>query len=328
MAYSREYLESLRKSEKPTEEFRLVVQKLADKVFANQVLTSAEEQFVCGTIERLKNAKNQRDINIHEHKSCNNYVFRNRYLLYFNDLNGDKPVYDFDGEIIEKRKKADIDFLQKEYENWFNDIEGKMSGNELINYVAQETIYQIKELNKYCDILVIGANRKEYLRKSLVLHGKYIYLIVKEYFQEIGKNEIVIQLDERKILIDGFTYVHTMFRHFAEGIKEHQFTKSYHFDKNIGFKAIPNFLSDAINCFKSLPQSKSFNNRDLHFIFNDKIYLLWVRPFSKYNKGIIKVDYLRVQTFYPVDNQKDLLRIKDFSGFRTNCRFKYLLKDD
>ena len=327
MTYTREKLHSLNSQKEKPENYEEVVQELANKVFAKEKISLAEEHFVCGIIENLRNKDGVKDLDIYEINSCENYLFRDRYLIYFNDLDGYKPAFNFTGEIPFNEKKKDIAFLQKQYEDWKNLIANKLNGTELINYVSQETNSQLRELEKYCSKLQIGSNRKEYLKKSIILHGKYIFLLVKEFYQELGKNEEIIELHGKQILIDSFTYVHTMFRHFAEQIKLHQKNKSYHFDENIGFKTIPNFLSDAIKCYKQSQESHSFNNNNLYIIFNKKKYAIWFRPFTKHLKGNRKVEYLRVQTFYPITNIEDLKKLSHHEEISTSCGFRFLIKN-
>lgn len=327
MTYTREYLEDLRLSEGFTQEFKNVFENLGNKVFADEKITLAEEQFVCGLIETLKDKNDQIAHDIRNYKSCQNYRFRNRYLLYFNDLNGYKPVVNSKGEMSKESKAIDVAFLEDEYQKWSELIQNKTTGNEIINYVAQETKQQIKELEAYCEGLMIGANRKEYLQKSLTLHGKYIFILVSEFYQELGKKEIIIELNNKKVLINGFTYIHTLFRHFAEGIKEHQLTKSYHFDQSVGFKTIPNLLSEAILGYKSLTESIDFDYNNINFTFNKKVYAIWFRPFSKYEKKVGKVEYLRVQTFYPIGLQRDLEKLADTMEVESTSGFIYHIKN-
>jgi len=327
MNYTREKLQSLNTEKGKPADFDEVVQTIATKVFASQEISLAEEQFVCGIVEELRDAKGEKNINIHDYTSCKNYLFRNRYILYFNDLNGYKKVFNHQGEIPIDRKRIDVSFLQKQYEDWNSFITNKSNGSELINYVSQETKHQLKKLDKYCERLQIGGHRKDYLKKSIVLHGKYIYLLVKEFYQELGKDEEIIELNGEKILIDGFTYVHTMFRHFSEQVKEHQSDKSYHFDENIGFKTVPNFLLNAIECFKNIAESNKFNNKYLKIVYNGAKYAIWFRPYTKYLKGNIKIDYYRVQTLYPIENKADLDGLIDYNEIKTNCGFSFLIKN-
>src|SRR5690606_35189264 len=145
--------------------------------------------------------------------------------------------------------------------------------------------------------------------------------------QELGKDNEVVEINGQQVLIDGFTYIHTLFRHFSEKIKGHQAGKSYHFDENIGFKEIPNFLQKAFNCFKNQPESIKFNYVNLFVNFNGEIYAIWLRRITKYVKGKEKKNYYRVQTFYPVENEIELQKVKKHLKIETNCGFSYLIEN-
>jgi hypothetical protein len=194
MTYSRNKLESLRLSERKPPEFDAIGQDLVTKVLSHEEINLAEQQFVCGIVEMLRNDRYELVFDLNDYPSCADYLFRSKYLLYFNNLNGHKPVMNYNGEVSASQILNDISFLQKKYEEWSVVIESKLNGISNINYVAQETKYQSKELNKYCNSLSIGRNQKEYLTKSIVLHGKYIYLLVKEFYQEQGTDRIEINV--------------------------------------------------------------------------------------------------------------------------------------
>ena len=90
---------------------------------------------------------------------------------------------------------------------------------------------------------------------------------------------------------------------------------------------IPDFLLKAIECYKKTSESNTFNNRNLNIIFNRKTYAIWFRPFTKYLKGNKRIDYYRVQTFYPIENQTDLEKLNDYERINTDCGFNYLIKN-
>ncbi|UOY07223.1 hypothetical protein L0P88_01415 [Muricauda sp. SCSIO 64092] len=262
---SRKELNKLYRDPAKPQDYDQLVQNLCSKVFNNEEISLAEEQFIGGIIELLRNKEGERAFKIEDYPNCKNYHFRSRYLRYISDLNGHKEIMDYYGRIPQFQKQKDVAFLQKTYEEWEEHLNDKKNGFQLENYVAQETDQQLKILDKYAKDLLIGDNYREYLRKTIVLHGKYIYLLVAEFYQELGKKEEIIELNNHKILIDGFTYVHTMFRHFSSHIKQYQLKKSYHFDTNIGFKEIPTFLIDAIHSYKTLSESILFDQRKIYF---------------------------------------------------------------
>lgn len=325
MPYTRKFLYDLPTS-KNFKERDQITQELANRVFAGEKLTLAEEEYTCAILKILRNEKGEKDIDISKYPSCKNYHFKTTYLKYFTDLNGHRPKYDYDGEISRNQKEKDVAFLKKEFDEWSSFIDNKQNGNDLINYISQETNHQIKELKKYCDRFLIGKNYFEYLKKSLVLHGKYIYLLVKEFYEELGTTQQIIEINNHKILIDPFTYVHTLFRHYASGIKEHQLDKTYHFDQNIGFKIIPETLLEILKCYQSISADILFDAKNINLKIDEKPYSIWLRPFIVYEKKIGRIEYLRVQTFYPIGNKSELDKLNNYKTLTTECGYSFYIK--
>ncbi len=209
MAYSKKYLEDI---SGPTKfggaEHTEVNQKLFDTLFKGGDLTLAEELHVCSALIITHSDNPNFDNKPSNYAACKNFWFRDRYMTYFYDLNCYSRSYDFKGEISESQRAVDRDYLEKEYVNWYKEIEGKESGNKLLNYVAAEAKHQIHLIEKYCKAAFLGRFREEYLIKSTVLHSKYIYLTVKEYFQELGADVLTVDLFGYEILIDSFSFQH------------------------------------------------------------------------------------------------------------------------
>ena len=328
MTYSRDKLESLQNLDPSADktEYNAVVHDLVNRVLTNETISLAEEQFACGKLRMLRNEKNELAFNIDDYKACKDFTFRNRYLLYRDDLNGHKPILDYYGEIPKVLKQKDVEYLNLEYKNWQTQIKGKATGNDLIAHVSKETNEQLKIQKKYCDRRLIGSNLKNYLDKSLILHGKYIFLLVKEFFQELKSNQIIITINEHDILIDSFTYVHIMFRHYAAKIKEHQ-NKSYHFDKNIGFKIIPSVLQNILECYKLESISSEFNGYSLYLRINQKPYAIYFKRTTKYLKGNIKKEYKRLQTFFPIEKDSELSKIVTLEVYKAKCGIEFFTKN-
>lgn len=321
--YSREVL-SFSDKEIDKNHYKEVVQNLLNKSFSNKDISLAEEQFICGVIKLLRDEKNELRYNLKDVVFCKNYMFRHLYIIYFNDLNGNKDVYDANGLIRIYQKREDVDFLNKEYIDWNNKMENKQNGNELINFISKETNEQLKDLKSFSKRNFLGSNYMNYLKKSLTLHSKYIYLIVKEFFQENNFKQLEYIISNEKIIIDAYSYVHILFRHFAEGIKKHQ-NKSYHFDQDVNFKNIPTVLGKIIECYKSNIDEKQFNKQYIFFTLNDIKYAMWFKKTSIYLKGNIKNEFLRIQTFYPIVENRDLNKIELMRLIETNCGYNFYI---
>lgn len=318
MDYSRTELDEITKPNGSKSKFEEAVNTLSKKVFNHEKINLAEEQFICGVVKNLRDINNVKTLNIEDYKSCENYIFRTRYMLYSNDLNGNREIYDFDGQIENQRKKSEVEYLNKQFIDWQNLLKNKLIGFELINYIAQETHNQINEIEKYCNKNLIGKHKKDYIKKSLTLHGKYIYLLVKEFYQELEKENEIVEINGQNILIDSFSYVHTLFRHYAKKIKEHQNDKSYHLNEKIGFKSVPNYLFDILIKFKSIVESVNFNKKNVFFNYNNQYYAIWFRPFKQSKKGNVVIEYLRMQTFYPIEDKTELENLKSKKAIIVN----------
>ncbi len=324
MKYSRKKLDSFLDKPVNKTEYDAIAQDLVNSVLRGDKISLAEESFACSIINLLRTADtNELAYDITKIDSCKNYRFTTKYLHYFADLNGNKVVIDAYGEIPIERKKKDVEFLEKEYNNWENFLKTKLNENNLIGFVARETEHQINEMLKYGVKRMLGSRLLNYLKKSLTLHGKYIYLTVQEAFQEHGKEELTFDLDGNVILIDSYSYVHTLFRHYSQSIKQHQLDKSYHFDENIYFKNIPGFLLELLMCYSKSKSSILFNKQNLYFQLGGSYYAIWFKKLTKTLKGGTKVEYLRVQTLYPVKIMEELEKIKKLKPELTNCGFEF-----
>lgn len=324
MKYSREKLNSFSGETVDKSEYDSIAQELVKSVLEGKNVSLAEESFACSIIKLLrKDGTNELAFDISQVEKCKNYRFKNAYLLYFSDLNGHKQVIDPSGIISQKQKTLDVTYLENEYQTWKQLLIGRIQENNLIGYVARETEHQIKELHEYCSQSMLGSNYIKYLEKSLTLHGKYIYLTVKESFEEIGDTEINFNDGNNNFIIDSYSYVHTLFRHFAKSIKQHQIDKSYHFDQNIKFDNIPNFILELLKCYSTSNFSKSFNKQNIYFKFKGSYYAIWFRKLKKSLKGGVFIEFLRVQTLYPVENIEELEKIKKLKSEITNCDYKF-----
>lgn len=324
MKYSREKLNSFSGEANDKSEYDSIAQELVKTVLEVKNVSLAEESFACSIIKLLrKDGINELAFDISQVEKCKNYRFKNAYLLYFSDLNGYKQVIDPSGIIPEKQKTLDVTFLENEYQTWKKLLKDKIQENSLIGYVARETEHQIKELQDYGSQSMLGSNYLKYLEKSITLHGKYIYLTVKESFEEIGNTEINFNDGNNNFLIDSYSYVHTLFRHFAKSIKQHQIDKSYHFDQNIKFDNIPNFILELLKCYSTSDFSKSFNKQNIYFKFKGSYYAIWFRKLKKNIKGGAVSEFLRAQTLYPVENIEELEKIKKLKSEITNCGYEF-----
>ena len=162
------------------------------------------------------------------------------------------------------------------------------------------------------------------MKKSITLHSKFIYLTIKETYEELASEEYIVEIDSKNLLIDSYSFVHILFRHYSQMIKEHQQDKTYHFNKIIDYKNIPVILKNIIECYKVTIPKNTFNGQKIYLLINNETYAIWFRKIPKHLKGNIQVEYFRVQTFYPVTDIKELLSIRFLKVLKSQCNYDFL----
>lgn len=321
MTYSRNYLDKFKQPENfGTEEHMEVTQSLIDSLTSGENLSLAEEDYVCFALSTMHNGDAEQNIPIDQFEGCKNYLFRSKYICYFNDLDGYKRILNSKGEINQEQKEKDRKYFEDEYQIWLEKTYINQTGNQSLDYLTKETRHHIKDIRKFCSSNYIGHFRREYLIKSIVLHSKFIYLLVTEYFEEKENNRVEIELKGSKIQIDSYCYIHILFRHFASQLKLHQADKSYHFDRSIHFRHLPDFIVSILECYNEMAANDQFNNQSIGFIYNETMYEVW---FKSINNGTS----LRLQTLYPVENPKDRQRLNNLTKIEYNEQLTFLMKN-
>lgn len=324
MAFTREELRDLNDpSNFHTERKKEVLQALINKLVANEKLTLAEGEWVCGKLKLLQSHEDYSPLDPYDYPICSDAIFRLKYRLYFNNVNGWYPAWEWDREVKGAEKERDINMLSSHYESWYETIVKTDHRNDILQNVSTETRHHIRGIERYCRQQYLGSHRRNYLIKSIVLHSKYMYYLVCEYYEE---NEDIVRakINNNAIRIDSFSFIHILFRHYSQIIKEYQVGKSYH-DESFDYKNIPKELLRIIEAYNSL-QPKSFDARRIYFLFRDRLHAIWFRSI-RYNEpgGKVKTE-LRVQTLYPVEDIKEKEQAKlRFPETCTSGEFEFLL---
>ena len=107
--------------------------------------------------------------------------------------------------------------------------------------------------------------------------------MVLEYYQENNEVES-IEINRQNIRIDSFSFIHILFRHYAQVIKEYQAGKTYHEDLSIDYKNIPKELLRIIRTYNLLDNT-NFDNQKIYFSLNGKIYAVWFRAIRRSVRG-------------------------------------------
>lgn len=311
MSYSRDLLRLLDDPDiSEPQESQEVVSKLLEKLYASEAMTLAEKTFICRKLPLIHSSENlDQPLDPYDFPLCEEVLFRIRYIIYFNNVNGWYPALDWRGEIPPVQKEKDLQLINRHYSLWSEVINRTDHNDGILQHISKETRHHIKEIKRFCKRQFVGSNRRDYLIKSLVLHSKYMHYVVLEFYEENEQVEL-LEFEGKFIRIDAFSFIHILFRHYAQIIKEYQVGKSYH-GELIDYKDLPKELMKFIGNYLSIA-ANSFDSQKIYFTLENQLYAIWFRSIKRDVHGGQTVEELRVQTFYPVDDPKELERVSEY----------------
>lgn len=323
MKYTRKELKAIDKNGWGTAEHQQISQDLITRLTEKKPLSLAEADCACQIYNLLQSDDQNFKPNPLDFVACIPYCFKDRYLVYYNDCEGYGVIENFDGIATPEQKKKDVAYLERCHQEWILITSHNRHENPLLNHIVSETNHQSKEIERYCKRSFLGYNKELHLKKSILLHSRYMFDLVSEFYEEVPNQEQAIEICGKKVVIDSFAYIHILFRHYSKTIKEHQVDKTYHFDTNIDYKEIPNVLYEILTQYKK--NGFEFDGKCIDFILRNQIYSMWFRPFTRHSKGNVKETFLRLQTFYPVEKEPDIGRAAAKTEFDITNELKMLV---
>ena len=285
--------------------------RLLEKLNNNESLTLAESKFICLNLKTIYSADTDEiAFKAENFKQCSDFLFWEKYILYWSDHEGWGQIKDSKTTFVSPSQKVqDVELLQMHYEQWREIIYGDTFPNTMIQTIANETKRLIKELTTISKDRGEGANHQRYIEKALILHSKYLYYQVQEFYEENNPVEETINLCGELVVIDNFVYIHTLFGHFAAAIKFGRSGKSYHSVDKVDYKNLPKEILSILAIFSKTVDCKHFDKQSIFFNYHGSDFAIWFRPLARSVKKIGQQSILRVQTFYPVELADDLKKI-------------------
>lgn len=169
-------------------------------------------------------------------------------------------------------------------------------------YTRKETRTMIRQITSDN---TLSSDEKEDAQREIILRSKAIYIKIKETLQNLSQNTYALGLCGEEIHIDTFSLTHVMFRHYSEMTKPFDDNKSYFTPE------LPNelILPKLYNILEKIKNSGLLGNELPQSIFFEhlgRLYRVYFKEVTKSetSRGNYKVQ--RVNTFYPVETQKDL----------------------
>jgi len=298
---------------------RAIFEDLKSKAIDGDDLTEHEKDFFCQCVKlsQLDDGK------IEDYDCCSNYKFKQTYLSYFQNLTGFGIYQKVRGtEIYNPERKEidnDINYLKNVAYNWSSIISKTNYSQQLLQHISKETRNDLKDIEKSKGILLFRRDKEKYVlnKQRTLLRSRYIYCMALQIFEIFDKKEFVLQLNGNDIEINEFSIIHIINRHYSELTKANP-TKSFH---NEDFE--PQYLNKQLGeIFKTIEGSGKFRDCSINkiaFKFKGIDYQIWINEREKQMKGKGNVKFNRLETFYPITEMAELLKLStDFEFSKIN----------
>ncbi len=282
---SRSYTELFKTKEERDEYLNL----LLDRYKKGETLTLREADILCSSL---------RPENRSQYSICDDKRFTWLYLSHF-----DAGI---NGYSLHTNEQDQLnDFATKwEAKIWADE----MSADRIYIETRKETRDTIKKMRKSLDGLCQSEIAQK--EKEIILRSKNTYIKVKRVLENLGANELNLTMSGEEVHIDEFTLIHSFFRHYSELTKQFDDKKSY-FTPEIPTEQLPTILRD--NILKPIEESGVFWHnlpQSIFIKYFGRLYRIYFnsKPLDNGNKTV-----KRVNTFFPVDQEKDLQASKKYS---------------
>lgn len=295
----------------------VMLQSLVDLAQAGGTLSLAEEEYTCSFLAVSTDKEEGGSyLDLHELSFCKNYSFTGCYFAYKNNLDGLLIARNAFGPIAPNIVAKDVAFLESQYQEWLQIVNTTNHSEQLLQHVAKESRNHLKNSSNFATNSLMGSQLRNSFLKAVVLHSKYLYLKIREFYQELGAPEQVFNRCSYEIVIDSFAFYHVLFRHFAPSATRYQNDASYFTDQTIIPEDLPNHLIHFLTEYFTYVPCSQFNKRRTYIRYNGKVYAIWFKDTERHVAGS-RQPILRLQTFYPVTLPRELEFVARLSELTT-----------
>lgn len=282
----------------------------------NGKLSELEKEFFCRSLRySLLN-----DGSVSDFPCCQNYIFKDLYLTYENDITGAgeyNKLYKTGilSVPIDERNK-DLEQIITFAKEWEKVIRKTNHQDTLLQIAAKEARETIKLLDAQPEFdpannpFAKGSFKYKYKLWDICLYSKYLYLMALEILQSNENGALLFDLCGKEIEMNAISIIHILQRHYGMRAKKFD-TQKTHFHSEFSPRELPKRFKDI---FKIINDSNTIELRDifkLPFVYKSKEYIIWIKEDFKQLKGQGNVNYYRISSFYPIGDDEVLNEIKE-----------------
>ena len=294
--------------------------KIHQRIKDGKQLLEAEKNFFCQFIPIFLP-----DYKLESFDCCSNYKFKMTYLFYWRDLIGQykhfKPEITIENiekygieEILKHPEKSmrevsineaqnDLKFLADEAKKWRANLEASMNGDHLW-CLSKEVKYELTQLDEHPEFkfnpYLVGTNYYRYKVMAIILQSQFIYIKTKGVIESIQESDFLFSLNGQNIKLTECAITHILCRHYAGLTKQYDTGKSFH-NGDFHHEQLPLQLKDIISLIDVSGYYRNDSIKRISFKYRNVPYCIRTGKIISEQD----VEYVRVQTFYPIERQDE-----------------------
>ncbi len=204
--------------------------------------------------------------------------------------------------------------LDKFYTEWKAKMENvSPTSDRLLMEVRKETNEMLKKSRASSSDTDLSIEKMEAQEREIIFQSKATYVKVKNTLMHLGIDRVAFTFCGEEVQVDECSLIHILWRHFAAETKLYDDQKSL-FTSVIRVETLIFKLKEILERIEKSEQLGDTIPADVFFRHYGKLYRVYFHQVTKSEEG--REDYLvyRVNTFYPVDLEKDINDSKELTA--------------
>lgn len=241
-------------------------------------LKAHEKDFLFQNMSILRNENNELCFDLASIIEASDYYFNKLVLTYSENLDFNKQTINDFGEIIDNlTMEKDKDYFNNYFLEWQEQLKTKKG--KYLNIINTELSKRLKGLDLELSEGDIDEVEYNYQIKYIYTIAFFIYYKVKLFFDGLVEKYILVDVAGEKILINIYSFVHILFRHYFPSMRSRNDKRSL--NDPLPFLDINKFPDSArellITYFNKDKTKLSPSREYLLFSFKNDKYIIWLK---------------------------------------------------
>ncbi|QDK77159.1 hypothetical protein EXU85_00530 [Spirosoma sp. KCTC 42546] len=310
-------------------------ENIKTKLLQNISISFDETKVFC--TELLNKVPSSDELKLCHH--CEDYTFWNTYLTYFRNLAGGIEYKKFDSNKLKKtlenqlattgtidatslskipmlyvvdpvEVEKDLNYLYNVADQWKTIIYSNNQNNKVLEASCKEARDQLKLLEKSVRNFPFDKGKFLYKRKErgIILRAKYIYLLAKDVLETYSLQDLTLSIFGKEIVVNEYSIVHIVSRHFAAAAHQHFVDKTYH-NEEVHPKKMHLFLKKIFDIYSKHINPNGMSLDKIMFKFKGQLYIIYTSIQQIHLRGVGLHKYRRLNTMFPASEEKKKLEM-------------------